>query len=359
MVSFSDFSSHKSRHYASAQDYFFLPQANTNSNTNAHINTSPSRLNNIIPEAGNDHSHRRYLVFVKKLDSGSFGQVDLYNLVDKNKYVAQKKIIKSRASEKRDQQAQMVKREVSIMQALKQHPSPFILGLLDSWEDANAFYMLMDYIAGDNLLDVISQTRTGLEESKAKHYLRGIAKGVAHLHRHCVAHRDIKHENIMIQNGQTPVLIDFGLSKILKSPEEKMQTACGSLEFVAPEVIYFSPANGGYHLSADDWSIGMVLMSAMLRENIKIWGSPSSSYTLNPREKLKKLLERFSDKPLLRDFLAKVLTFEPQQRLKTFSHYGNNDLLEHPWLSELDHHQESGSKVPPSSARRTIFFHGY
>lgn len=86
--------------------------------------------------------------------------------------------------------------------------------------------------------------------------MRQLLESVAYLHDLGIVHRDLKPENILCGDDAEEVKIaDFGLSKMI-SPTEKMMDPCGSLSYIAPEVL----AMTGYGKEVDLWSVGVILV---------------------------------------------------------------------------------------------------
>merc|ERR1719482_1498558 len=79
---------------------------------------------------------------------------------------------------------------------------------------------------------------------------------VGYLHAHSVAHRDLKLENFLYESKDNEhlKLIDFGFAKFWQRGSKKMEQACGSVHYVAPEVLAHA-----YTLKADCWSLGIIV----------------------------------------------------------------------------------------------------
>ena len=92
-------------------------------------------------------------------------------------------------------------------------------------------------------------------EVEAAKIIRPLLESVAYLHDLGIVHRDIKPENILCgQELDDLKIADFGLSKMIL-PKEKMDNACGTLSYVAPEVLTMQ----GYGKEADLWSVGVIM----------------------------------------------------------------------------------------------------
>merc|ERR1719273_2961966 len=86
-----------------------------------------------------------------------------------------------------------------------------------------------------------------------------MASALVYLHSLGIVHRDLKPENIMfVDKEHTKVkLMDFGLSKILDPGDQSLQTRCGTLHYVAPEVL--DGSKKGYTMGCNLWSVGVVV----------------------------------------------------------------------------------------------------
>ncbi len=93
-----------------------------------------------------------------------------------------------------------------------------------------------------------------LVEPEARFYLCEIALALEYLHSLNIVYRDLKTENIMLDAEGHIKLIDFGLSKVLRDGADLTQTFCGTVEYMAPEVVMRAPGHG---LAADWWSFGV------------------------------------------------------------------------------------------------------
>jgi serine/threonine protein kinase len=102
-----------------------------------------------------------------------------------------------------------------------------------------------------------------VSEDKSQIILRQVLHGIKYFHSKGIVHRDLKTENIMVIGHDTGnindlrvKLIDFGMSKFTKDDTKtiNLNTFCGTLDFMAPEVI----SGKGYNNKCDLWSIGVI-----------------------------------------------------------------------------------------------------
>lgn len=125
-------------------------------------------------------------------------------------------------------------------------------------------YIVMDY-APTNLRRQI-ELRSFIPEEQARKWFRQLASALEYLHRHQVAHRDIKIENILIDKNDDIKLCDFGFSKVvekstIQQDEPLSTTFCGSLGYCAPEILLRTPYEP---YKTDVWSLGVVLYKMVI-----------------------------------------------------------------------------------------------
>lgn len=82
---------------------------------------------------------------------------------------------------------------------------------------------------------------------------------VSYLHERSIVHRDIKPENILLNKASQVKVIDFGFS-LMSSLTEKVNTYCGTITYMAPEIVNKTPHVGIY---ADRWSLGVLLYTML------------------------------------------------------------------------------------------------
>ena len=132
---------------------------------------------------------------------------------------------------------------------------PNLLALFDIREDAQGdTWVVMEYVAGDCLADVVASHPDGLPTEEALAWFHGLAAGVAYLHDRGIVHRDLKPANVFSDEGLVKVG-DYGLSKFISCSRRSGQTeSVGTVHYMAPEV-----ANGRYGKEIDIYALGVVL----------------------------------------------------------------------------------------------------
>ena len=167
-----------------------------------------------------------------------------------NNYVAIKKRIKSKMTE---EDLLLVRREIDILMACH-HKN--IIKIYDYIENDNFVFIILEYIQDGSILDFIIKNTTTINEAVIASIVAQLATALQYLHNHGVIHRDIKCENVLIsfQTGQPEIkIIDFGLS-VIKGEQQKCIEMCGSIGYVAPEIIRQVP----YGHQVDIWCLGII-----------------------------------------------------------------------------------------------------
>lgn len=197
---------------------------------------------------------------------------------------------------------------------------PYVCRLYEIVPMTNHYYMLFEYVEGGQMLDYIV-AHGSLKEKHARKFARGIASALDYCHRNNVVHRDLKIENIMINQKADIKIIDFGLSN-LYSPKTLLKTYCGSLYFAAPELLCAKPYVGP---EVDIWSFGIVLY-------VLVCGKvPFDDQSVNVlHEKIKKAnveYPSFLSKECV-SLLTRMIQVDPTKRATL------HEVMSHPWMSK-------------------------
>ncbi|CAA3022734.1 CBL-interacting serine threonine- kinase 7-like [Olea europaea subsp. europaea] len=186
------------------------------------------------------------------LGRGSFAKVYQATLLVDNSDVAIKVIDKATTVDAAMEPR--IVREVSAMRRLDHHPN--ILKLHEVMATRTKIYLVMELATGGELFAKLSRQRR-FSESTARRYFHQIVSALLFCHQNGIAHRDIKPQNLLLDNKGSLKITDFGLSAL---PEQKLDgliyTACGTPAYTAPEVVYRKGYDGS---KADAWSCGVLL----------------------------------------------------------------------------------------------------
>ena len=171
-------------------------------------------------------------------------------------------------------------------------------------------FVLMEYVSGPSLRDLIDETPDGLSPQKAAFFLREIAKGLSYLHDCGIVHRDLKPANIFFEDGYVKIG-DYGLSKAMNADHHQSQTVTvGTVHYMAPEI-----GAGKYDRSIDIYAMGVMLYE-MLTGKVPFRGD-------SPSEILMKHLSSDPDlDPIeepFREAIRRAMAKDPAQRYQNVS----------------------------------------
>ncbi|WP_160148193.1 serine/threonine-protein kinase [Rubripirellula obstinata] len=121
-------------------------------------------------------------------------------------------------------------------------------------DGASQWWVVMEYIAGPNLREVLDDSPNGLPETEVRRWFSGMAAGIGHLHDAGLVHRDVKPGNVFDDLGIVKVG-DYGLSKFISSSHRGGHTeSVGTFHYMAPEI-----GQGQYGREIDIYALGIVL----------------------------------------------------------------------------------------------------
>uniref|UniRef100_A0A0K2VA38 Protein kinase domain-containing protein n=2 Tax=Lepeophtheirus salmonis TaxID=72036 RepID=A0A0K2VA38_LEPSM len=133
-----------------------------------------------------------------------------------------------------------------------QHPN--IIHIYEVFENKEKMVLVMEMANGGELYDFLSDKKC-LAEHEARRIFRQIATAVFYCHKHKICHRDLKLENILLDENGSAKIADFGLSNVFGG-ESLLNTFCGSPLYASPEIVKGSPYEGP---EVDCWSLGVLL----------------------------------------------------------------------------------------------------
>ena len=222
-------------------------------------------------------------------------------------------------------------REVKLFReinALKHLTHPNIVRLQDVLQNSKYIGIVLVYVAGGEFYKYI-QKRRRLREPEACRIFAQLISGVGYMHGKGLVHRDLKLENLLLDNNLNLVITDFGFVNEFTRSNSLMKTSCGSPCYAAPELVISTEGYVG--TKADIWSCGIILF-AMLAGYLPWDDDPD-----NPGgEDIGKLYDYILTTPLKfpeyvtlrpRDLLRKILVSNPEHRLDM------QGIKSHQWLS--------------------------
>lgn len=270
-----------------------------------------------------------------------------------------------------------VLREKNVMESIKH---PFLLNLVQTFQDENYVYLMLNLIQGGELFDLLYDNNgtittnaewtkstywksfgreddktliqgKGVGARRAVFYSACVIEAFAHLRNRRIVYRDLKPENVMINSSGYCVVVDMGFAKVVL---DKTYTMCGTPEYIAPEVIL----NMGHGHAADHWSIGCLLFELIVGHtpfyNVKAMDHINLMKRIVKADyKYPEFCSQLSpnsqglDKTLFgwKDLTNQLLQNNAAERLGNLQG-GIDDILSHDWFTNVDFHEFRYQKVP-------------
>lgn len=275
---------------------------------------SLSRQGSLSSTTSNSHSHPQKIgpwKLGKTLGRGATGRVLLGINTTTGQKAAVKVVSKSALNDEYDKPTKGglpygIEREIIIMKLLT-HPN--VLRLYDVWETSKALYLVLEYVEGGELFDLLVE-RGPLQEQEAVKYFRQIVLGTAYCHALGICHRDLKPENLLLDASLNVKLADFGMAA-LESNGKLLETSCGSPHYAAPEIV----SGLKYHGAASDvWSCGVILF-ALLTGRLPFDDENIRNLLLKVQAGNFEMPDELS--PDAQDLIWRLLTVDPMKRMST------------------------------------------
>lgn len=153
-------------------------------------------------------------------------------------------------------------REARNIASLK-HPN--IIAIHDIFEENNTAYYVMEYHSGGSLRTLIDKYGA-MNEEKALHYTRQVASVLKYIHEHRMMHLDIKPDNILIDENDNAILIDFGISKVYDGNYSQLTHQSTFVTYspgYAPIEQYTSDGIAEFYPATDIYSLGATLFTLL------------------------------------------------------------------------------------------------
>ncbi|KAJ0412917.1 hypothetical protein ATCC90586_002547 [Pythium insidiosum] len=219
-------------------------------------------------------------------------------------------------------------------------PHPGLIQFIEAFETPTQLHVVMELASGGSLIDLLKQQpQQRLPERCARRIFAGLCSAIAALHLQNVIHRDLKLENVLLDDQLRPKVIDFGFSQLEFSLKETMTTTgrgipprsqtalglknfCGTPSYMAPEVVACKTYDGR---SVDVWSLGVILY-LLLCGRFPFQGASLPQLYNNIRSTPLKVATSVSK--AAQSLLHGILVVDPAKRLTMA------DIISHPWLAE-------------------------
>ena len=251
--------------------------------------------------------------------------------------------------------------EAIMLKSISESPHPNIIHLYEFFDMDDRIYLVLDYVSGGDLFDVIAKGPK-FNEMECVHLLLDLLRATRFLHSHKICHRDIKPENCLLyylpnpygDSNQQPSgrkdilqatlkLTDFGLATKLMD-NDPLRMVCGSPTYVAPEIIYQDEE--GYDLAVDIWAVGVISYILLCEKPpfISTDGSQDSLFDAILSGNYVFPNNAGRERPISNtavNFVGMLLQVEPHRRMTAY------EALQHEWITrnrKLFENQGRGNK---------------
>lgn len=255
------------------------------------------------------------------LGHGAFGVVRLVC----NKKTGKKYALKSQ-SKRAIVSNKLEKRVFNERNVLLSCQHAFVVKLHGAFSTPGCIYFVLELLLGGELFTHLRK-RKYLDEQAAQFYLGCVLLALDHIHSRRVAYRDIKPENLVLNEQGYAKIVDFGLAKPLP-PGGKTYTLCGTPDYLAPELI----CNDGHDWAVDYWALGVLCYEICVgvspfyaKDNLTTYENILEGAVRFPKRMSRPCAE------LIRKFLRQ----RPSRRLG-YTHGGADAVKQQRWFSSFD-----------------------
>ena len=270
---------------------------------------------------------------IAQLGRGSFGEVYLVEKTDSGEQYALKVLKKEKVLGNN-----LVRYAFTERNILLHITHPFIVKLHFAFQTQEKLIMVMDFCPNGDLGTHLTREKKFSEE-KARLYMAEITLALGELHRNGILFRDLKPENVVLDKDGHAKLTDFGLSKEGVSDEQLSKSFCGSIAYLAPEMLKRSG-----HTRSVDWYLLGVLSYEMVCGSPPFY-SPNREQMFSNIQKAELRFPQFLSSEC-KSLIKELMNRDVHKRLGA----GKRDMeeiKEHPFFKDVDWNAIYSREIPP------------
>ncbi|KAK5920620.1 hypothetical protein CgunFtcFv8_024413 [Champsocephalus gunnari] len=195
------------------------------------------------------------------LGKGGFGEVSACQMKATGKLYACKKLNKKRLKKRKGFEGAMVEKRI-----LEKVYSRFIVSLAYAFQTKEEICLVMTIMNGGDLkyhIYLVDENNPGFDEPRACFYIAQIIQGLEHLHQKRIIYRDLKPENVLLDNDGNVRISDLGLAVELKEGKTQTKGYAGTPGYMAPEML----KGEKYDTSVDYFTLGVTLYEFIAAKN--------------------------------------------------------------------------------------------
>ncbi|XP_074550880.1 rhodopsin kinase GRK1-like [Halichoeres trimaculatus] len=275
------------------------------------------------------------------LGKGGFGEVSACQMKATGKLYACKKLNKKRLKKRKGYEGAMVEKRI-----LEKVHSPFIVSLAYAFQTKEELCLVMTIMNGGDLkyhIYLVDENNPGFDEPRACFYIAQIIQGLEHLHQKRIIYRDLKPENVLLDNDGNVRISDLGLAVELKEGKTMTKGYAGTPGYMAPEML----KGEKYDSSVDYFTLGVTLFEFMAAKNpFRNRGEKVEREEMKERMLTRQVIypDTFSEhaKSLCEGLMAR----EVAQRMG-FKNDCCDEIRAHPFFSDINWRKLNAGILPP------------
>jgi len=268
---------------------------------------------------------------IKVIGRGSYGKVCLVQFRQTNDLYAMKSLKKDVLLD--EEQVESTLLEKNILQNLNH---PFLVGMSFCFQTEERVYFVLPFVRGGELFQHLRKFKY-FPEKNVKFYASIIGLALQYLHNYGIVYRDIKPENILLDENGYLKLIDFGMAKILKD-DEITNSFCGTPEYLSPEII----TGEGHNRMSDWWSYGTLVYEMLFGIPPFFAENVEKMYELITKSDLR-FPKKFKVSDEAKDLVGKLLIKNQKERFGING--GFDEIKKHPFFKDIDFKALEAKKI--------------